>query len=293
MSAPLLDVAGLSLAYPLRGRLFARGQGAVQALEQVSFTLAHGETLALVGESGSGKTSVARALLRLVEPSAGRVLYRRTPAAEALELLALGRGALRAVRRELALVFQDPYQSLNPRLPAGEAVAEPLRVHGLARGRAARTRAAELFERVGLDSAALRRFPHEFSGGQRQRIAIARALALAPRLLVLDEAVSALDVSIRAQILNLLLDLQQELGLSYLFITHDLALARVLAQRVAVMEQGRIVECGATERVLSAPEHAATRRLLAGVPSGDPRRRRTAAGAPGQPPAGARESRAP
>ena len=287
MSPPLLEVAGLTLAYPLRAGWRARARGGVPAIEQVAFTLAHGETLALVGESGSGKTTVARALLRLVEPSAGRVLYRRASTAAPLDVCALGRGALRAVRRELALVSQDPYQSLNPRLPVGEAVAEPLRVHGLARGRAARVRAAALFERVGLDPSALRRFPHEFSGGQRQRIAIARALALAPRLILLDEAVSALDVSIRAQILNLLLDLQQELGLSYLFITHDLALARVLAARVAVMEQGRIVECGTTAMVLAQPEHPATRRLLACVLSGDPRRRRTPATlAPGQRPAG-------
>ena len=273
MSAPLLEVSGLSLAYPLRGGPFGRARGRVLAVEDVAFTLAHGETLALVGESGSGKTSVARALLRLVEPSAGRALYHRGGDSAPLELFALPRRALRALRRELALVFQDPYQSLNPRLPAGAAVAEPLRVHGLARGRAARSRVLELFERVGLDADALRRFPHEFSGGQRQRIALARALALEPRLVVLDEAVSALDVSIRAQILNLLLELQRELGLSYLFITHDLSLARVLAERVAVMERGRIVECGATEEVLGSPRHPATQRLLASLLSGDPRRR--------------------
>ena len=274
MRAPLLEVSGLSLAYPLRGAPFARRPAPVRAIEDVGFTLAHGETLALVGGSGSGKTTVARALLRLVEPSAGRVLYRRTSAEAPIELLALPRRGLRAVRRELALVFQDPYQSLNPRLPAGEAVAEPLRVHGLARGRTARARAAALFERVGLDPGALRRFPHEFSGGQRQRIAIARALALEPRLIVLDEAVSALDVSIRAQILNLLSDLQRELGLSYLFITHDLALARVLAEHVVVMEGGRVVESGETEAVLARPEHEATRRLMGSLLSGDPRRRR-------------------
>ncbi len=273
MSAPLLEVSGLTLSYALRAGLFARQQGSVRAVEDVSFTLAHGETLALVGESGSGKSSVARALLRLVEPSAGRVVYRRTGTAAPIELSGLSRRELRRVRCELALVFQDPYQSLNPRLPVGEAVAEPLRVHGLARGRAATRRAAELFERVGLETGALGRFPHEFSGGQRQRIALARALALAPRMIVLDEAVSALDVSIRAQILNLLLELQRESGLSYLFITHDLALAGVLAERVAVMADGRIVEVGRTEEVLERPRHAATRRLLASGLSGDPRRR--------------------
>lgn len=273
MSAPLLEVSGLTLSYALRGGILARRRGVVRAVEDVSFTLAHGETLALVGESGSGKSSVARALLRLVEPSAGRVVYRRAPDSGPLELSTLSRHALRDVRRELALVFQDPYQSLNPRLPVGEAVAEPLRVHGLARGRAARRRAAELFERVGLEPGALGRFPHEFSGGQRQRIAIARALVLAPRLIVLDEAVSALDVSIRAQILNLLMELQREAGLAYLFITHDLALAGVLAERVAVMAGGRIVEIGATREVLESPRHEATRRLIGSGLSGDPRRR--------------------
>ncbi len=276
MSAPLLEVTELALAYPLRGGRLARRGGTLLAMEEVAFTLAHGETLALVGESGSGKTTVARALLRLVEPSAGRVLYRRTPDSAPLELLGLSRREFGAVRREFALVFQDPYQSLNPRLPVGEAVAEPLRVHGRARGRAARAHAAVLFERVGLEPGAMARFPHEFSGGQRQRIAIARALALEPRLVVLDEAVSALDVSIRAQILNLLLDLQRELGLAYLFITHDLALAQVLADRIAVMARGRIVECGSTEAVLARPQHPATQRLLGSVLSGDPRQRRAA-----------------
>jgi len=271
MSAPLLEVTGLAKAFPLRGVLRARER--VAAVTDVSFALAHGETLALVGESGSGKSTVGRCLVRLIQPDAGSVRYRRTPDAPPLELLALRGRELGLRRRELALVFQDPGQSLNPRLPVGEAVAEPLRVHGLASARAARVRAGELFARVGLEADALSRFPHEFSGGQRQRIAIARALALEPRCIVLDEAVSALDVSIRAQILNLLLELQRERGLAYLFITHDLGLASRFASRVAVMSAGRLVESGAVAEVLARPQHAATRRLVGSVLSGDPRRR--------------------
>ena len=273
MSAPLLEVAGLALEYRLRGAFGLSTRGRVRALEDIAFTLARGETLALVGRSGSGKSSIARALLGLVRPSAGRALYRREPGAAAVDLLALPARARRAVQRELGIVFQDPFASLNPRLPVGEAVAEPVRVHGRTDARGARARAAELFERVGLEPGALARFPHEFSGGQRQRIAIARALALAPRLLVLDEAVSALDVVIRSQILDLLAELQRELDLAYLFITHDLALARAQAARVVVLSDGRAVESGPVEEVLSRPRHAATRALVNAILSGDPRRR--------------------
>jgi len=272
--APLLEVAGLTVDYALRGAPWSlRAGGRVRALEDVSFALAPGETLALVGQSGSGKSSVARALLGLVRPTAGRVLYRRAPETAALDLLALPAAARRVVQRELGLVFQDPYQSLNPRLPAGEAVAEPARVLGRRPAHEARAHAARLFARVGLEPGALDRYPHEFSGGERQRIAIARALALAPRLLVLDEAVSALDVAIRAQILALLLELQRELGLAYLFITHDLALARVLAERVVVLAAGRVVESGSVAEVLDRPRHPATQRLVNAILSGDPRRR--------------------
>jgi peptide/nickel transport system ATP-binding protein len=273
VSAPLLEVAGLTVEYALRGALGLAARGRVRALEDVAFTLAHRETLALVGRSGSGKSSVARALVGLVRPSAGRALYRRAPEAPGVDLLALTGRARRAAQRELGLVFQDPFLSLNPRLPAGEAVAEPARVHGGMDARAARAHAARLFERVGLGPDALARFPHEFSGGQRQRIALARALALGPRLLVLDEAVSALDAAVRAQVLGLLLELQRELGLAYLFITHDLALARVLARRVVVLSGGRVVESGATAEVLARPRHAATRHLVDAILSGDPRRR--------------------
>ena len=276
MSAPLLEVSGLTVEYPLRGALGLSARGRVRALEDLAFTLAHGETLALVGRSGSGKSSVARALLGLVRPSAGRVLYRREPGAAALDLLALSASERRAVQRELGIVFQDPFASLNPRLPVGEAVAEPVRVHGRSGARVAWGRAAELFQRVGLEPGLMARFPHEFSGGQRQRIAIARALALGPRFVVLDEAVSALDVVIRAQILDLLAELQRELHLAYLFITHDLALARAMAARVVVLADGRAVESGPVEEVLSHPRHAATRTLVDAILSGDPRRRSAA-----------------
>ncbi|HEX6884318.1 MAG TPA: ATP-binding cassette domain-containing protein [Planctomycetota bacterium] len=272
MSAPLLAAEGLSYAYPPRGS-GARRAGA-PALVEVGFTLARGETLALVGESDSGKSTIARILAGLLVPSAGRLRYWRA-SGEALELLTLAPRARRRLQPEIGLVFQDPYQSLNPRHTVGEALAEPLLVHGRVRRAAARARARELLERVGLEAGAAGRFPHEFSGGQRQRVAIARALALAPRCLVLDEATSALDVSVRAQILNLLGDLQRELGLGYVFITHDLALARVLAARTVVLAGGRVVESGATEEVLARPRHPATARLVAAVLSGDPSRRRS------------------
>jgi peptide/nickel transport system ATP-binding protein len=270
---PLLEVSGLTVEYPLRGRFGLSVRGRVRALEDLSFTLAHGETLALVGRSGSGKSSVGRALVGLVRSRAGRALYRREPEASAVDLLVLAGSARRGVQRELGIVFQDPVQSLNPRMPVGEAVAEPLRVHGRLPAPAARAEAARLFERVGLEPGGLARFPHEFSGGQRQRIAIARALALGPRFLVLDEAVSALDVAIRAQILELLAELQRELRLAYLFITHDLALARAMAGHVVVLADGRAVESGPVEEVLSRPRHPATQQLVSAILSGDPRRR--------------------
>jgi len=273
VNTPLLAAEGLSYAYPRRGS-GARRAGA-PALVEVGFALARGETLALVGESGSGKSTLARILAGLLVPNAGRLRYWRA-SGEALELLGLARRARRRLQPEIGLVFQDPYQSLNPRRTVGEALAEPLLVHGGVRRAAARARARELLERVGLEAGAAGRFPHEFSGGQRQRVAIARALALAPRCLVLDEATSALDVSVRAQILNLLEDLQRELGLGYVFITHDLALARVLAARTVVLAAGRVVESGATEEVLARPRHAATARLVGAMLSGDPGRRRSA-----------------
>jgi peptide/nickel transport system ATP-binding protein len=274
VTGPALAVEGVRHAYPLRGRVLGGVRGWVPSLVDVELTLAHGETLALVGESGSGKSTLARLLVGLLRPGGGRILFRRAPEAPPLDLARLRGRAWKAVRREIGLVPQDPKESLNPRQLVGAAVAEPLRVHGVARGRAADARAQELLARVGLDPGASSRFPHEFSDGQRQRVAIARALALSPRVLVLDEAVSALDASVRAQILNLLADLQAERGLAYLFVTHDLALARAFATRVAVLAGGRVVESGAVEEVLARPTHPATRRLVEALPSGDPRRRR-------------------
>ncbi|MBL8898851.1 MAG: ATP-binding cassette domain-containing protein [Planctomycetes bacterium] len=282
MSAPLLEVRGLTKRYAPRRGLFGSAVGVVPAVQEVDLQIAPGETLGLVGESGCGKTTVGRSLVRLVEPSAGTILY-RAPRAQLVEpallacasaegdqalldVRALGGRALRALRRHLQIVFQDPYASLNPRLTVGQALEEPLAVHGLARGAEARARVATLLERVGLLPEHAARFPHEFSGGQRQRIVIARALALEPRFVVLDEAVSLLDVSVQAQILNLLLDLQRDAGLAYLFIAHDLAVVRSMAQRVAVMYLGRIVEEGPTEAVLGGAYHPYTQALIASAP---------------------------
>ncbi|MBK9384799.1 MAG: ATP-binding cassette domain-containing protein [Planctomycetes bacterium] len=282
VSAPLLDVRSLAKRFELRGGLFGRSAGVVHAVQEVDLRVAPGETLGLVGESGCGKTTVGRSLLRLVEPSAGEILYRapraslvgsalegrgRTEGDRAvLDVRALRGRELRALRRHLQIVFQDPFASLNPRLTVGQALSEPLVVHGLARGAEARARVAALLERVGLRPEHAARYPHEFSGGQRQRIGIARALALEPRFVVLDEAVSALDVSVQAQVLNLLLDLQRDAGLAYLFIAHDLAVVRYVAQRVAVMYLGRIVEEGPSAEVLGAARHPYTRALIAAAP---------------------------
>lgn len=264
--APLLAVRDLSLHYVQRTGILAREKRLVKAVDGVSIDVGREETLALVGESGSGKTSLGRAILRLVEPQAGRALYRPDPAAEARDLFKLSAREMRVVRRELSIVFQDPVASLNPRLSVGAALAEPLSVHRLARGIELEREVERLVACVGLAPELRARHPHELSGGQRQRVAIARALALGPRFVVCDEAVSALDVSLQAEILNLLEDLQAERGLSYLFIAHDLSIVRHIADRVAVMYLGRIVEQGTVEEIFTSPAHPYTQALLASTP---------------------------
>ena len=270
MSAELLRIEELVKLYPVtRGAILRRQTGVIRAIDGVSLAVNEGETLGLVGESGCGKSTLARCVLRLVEPTAGRVLFRGE------DITAAGPQRLRVFRREVQIVFQDPYGSLNPRMTVEDLVVEPIRFHGLIRNRrAARQRVAELLERVGLSAEHAGRYPHEFSGGQRQRVGIARALACGPKLLVLDEPVSALDVSIQAQILNLLRDLQEELGLSYLFIAHDLSLVRHLSNRVAVMYLGRVVETGACDALFEGAQHPYTQVLLSAVPIPDPDKER-------------------
>ena len=270
--APILEVSGLTTRFPVRGGLFGRTVGRVHAVEDVSFTLRAGETLALVGESGCGKSTTGRSILRLVEPSAGSIRF------EGEELASASPAALRAARRRMQMIFQDPYGSLNPRKTVGASIREPIVVHGLARGAQADARVESLLRQVGLEPEHGLRFPHEFSGGQRQRLCIARALALEPRLIVADEAVSALDVSIKAQVVNLMLDLQRELGLAFLFISHDIAVVERVSHRVAVMLLGEIVEIGPRRAVLGDPRHPYTRKLIAAAPIPDPGRRRARAG---------------
>jgi oligopeptide/dipeptide ABC transporter ATP-binding protein len=290
MSEPgeLLRVEGLKMHFPVTRGLFGRVVGQVRAVDDVSFTIAPGETLGLVGESGSGKTTVGRAILRLLEPTAGRVRFDGRDMAEATPR------ELRELRRSLQVIFQDPYSSLNPRFRVIDIVGEPLEVHGLAHGAQVEKRVAELLRRVGLSPAWMNRYPHEFSGGQRQRIGIARAIALGPKLVVCDEPVSALDVSIQAQVVNLLKELRRELGLAYLFIAHDLSVVRHLSQRVAVMYLGELVEIAPVSRLFATPAHPYTRALLAAIPVPDPRhvrRRLTLSGdipSPLNPPSGCR-----
>jgi ABC-type oligopeptide transport system ATPase subunit len=258
MSA-LVEVHNLVKEFPGRGGLFRRGPS-VRAVDDISFTVQPRETFGLVGESGCGKTTTGRCLLRLIEPTSGEIRIKD------LDVRALGARELRRARRHFQIVFQDPYSSLNPRMRVGDIVEEPLIIHRLGAKDARRARVRELFELVGLDAAAAVKYPHEFSGGQRQRIGLARALALEPSLIVADEPVSALDVSVQAQVVNLLLDLQQRLGLTYLFIAHDLRLVRQICHRVAVMYRGRIVEVAPAETIFTAPAHAYTRALLSAIP---------------------------
>ena len=259
--------------------LFWRKPAQVRAVDGVNMDIKEGKTLGLVGESGCGKTTVARAILRLVEPTAGKILFRSSKLADPgekfteIDIASAKDDELKSLRTEIQLIFQDPYSSLNPRMTIGELIGEPLLVHGVAKGSELRERVSLLLKAVGLSSDHMRRYPHEFSGGQRQRIGIARALALHPKLVVADEPVSALDVSIQAQVINLLEDLQAEFGLTYLFIAHDLSMVKYISDRVAVMYLGKIVELAETEELFTNPKHPYTEALLSAVPVPNPRYR--------------------
>jgi peptide/nickel transport system ATP-binding protein len=263
----VLDVRNLTTRFDIRGGMFGAVSGRIHAVENISFSVRRGETLALVGESGCGKSTTGRAILRLVEPTAGQVIF------EGRDMRMLNRIDLRRARRKMQMIFQDPFASLNPRKTAGAAILEPILVHGLTDAVTARQKVIDLLKRVDLPSDGANRFPHEFSGGQRQRICIARALALSPTLVVADEAVSALDVSIKAQIINLMMELQSEMGLAYLFISHDIAVVERMSHRVAVMYLGEIVEIGPRAAVIENPQHPYTQRLMAAVPVPEPTRR--------------------
>jgi ABC-type glutathione transport system ATPase component len=257
----LVEVRNLTKVFPLGEPIFGGGaKGKVRAVDDVSLDIAQGETLGLVGESGSGKSTLGRLVLRLIEPTSGSVLF------SGRDLVSATHGEMRRLRREMQIVFQDPFGSLDPRLRVEDIVSEPLVIHENITRAARRTRVSELMHAVGLDDSVLRRFPHEFSGGQRQRIGIARALALRPKFIVADEPVSALDVSVGAQIVNLLAQLQRDFGLTYLFISHSMPVVRYLATRIAVMYRGKIVELGSTEQITERPQHAYTRSLLEATP---------------------------
>jgi oligopeptide transport system ATP-binding protein len=264
VSAPLVEVEDLYKYFPIHAGLASRHVADVRAVDGVDFTIDRGETLGLVGESGSGKTTVGRLLLRLLPVTKGKIRF------DGDDVLAMSRGDLRRLRREMQIIFQDPFASLNPRMTVGDTIAEPLRIHGLARGKAVGERVTELLRQVGLRPYHANRFPHEFSGGQRQRVGIARALAVDPKFIVCDEPVSALDVSIQAQVINLLEDLQAQLGLTYLFIAHDLSVVRHISTRVAVMYVGKIVETADREALYVNPMHPYTQALLSAIPIPDP-----------------------
>ncbi len=272
-NAALLDVRGLKVHFPIQKGFFRRTVGHVKAVDGVDLDVREGETLSLVGESGCGKTTTGRAILRIYQPTAGSIVY-HPKSGEPVDLATLSTRELKPFRREIRMIFQDPQSSLNPRLTVLDIVGQPLKVNKVARGSELEDRVATLLRKVGLRPEYIRRYPHAFSGGERQRIGIARALALNPRLVVADEAVSALDVSVQAQTLNLLQDLQDEFGLTYLFIAHDLSVVEHISDRVAVMYVGRIVEQARTEDLFAAPRHPYTEALLSAVPIPDPRLRR-------------------
>jgi oligopeptide transport system ATP-binding protein len=261
---PLLAVKHLKKHFPIKGGVFSKTIGYVYAVDDITFTLEKGETLGLVGESGCGKSTTGRTILRLIEPTDGTIYF------EGQDITNLDKGAMRALRREMQIIFQDPYASLNPRMAVGSIIGEPLEIHKIAKGSEKEERVASLLQKVGLRAEDMRKYPHEFSGGQRQRIGIARALALNPKLIVCDEPVSALDVSIQAQVINLLEDLQAEFGLSYLFIAHNLNVVEHISNRVAVMYLGQIVELASDQELYKNPQHPYTEALLSAVPIPDP-----------------------
>ena len=260
----LLEVKHLKKHFPIKGGVFSKTIGYVYAVDDINFTLEKGETLGLVGESGCGKSTTGRTILRLIEPTDGAIYF------EGQDITNLDKSAMRALRREMQIIFQDPYASLNPRMTVGSIIGEPLEIHKIAKGSEKEERVASLLQKVGLRAEDMRKYPHEFSGGQRQRIGIARALALNPKLIVCDEPVSALDVSIQAQVINLLEDLQAEFGLSYLFIAHNLNVVEHISNRVAVMYLGQIVELASDEELYRNPQHPYTEALLSAVPIPDP-----------------------
>jgi len=267
--SPLIEVKDLRKFFPIKKGILRRTVGHVRAVDGVSFSINQGETLGLVGESGCGKSTVGRVVLRLIEPTSGAIEV------SGRDITGLGRNELRPMRRQMQIVFHDPFSSLNPRIRVGDIVGEPLKVHGVGDPKKREERVAQLFQRVGLRPAQMRNYPHQFSGGQRQRVSIARALALDPGFIVADEPVSALDVSIQAQVINLLMDLQRDMKLSYLFISHNLAVVEHISHRVAVMYLGRIVEYADKKALFTAPQHPYTEALLAAVPLPDPSLKRT------------------